>query len=496
MIYQATLPLSSQTVSGCLGSFTLSPPAAIGAPVVGTDGATYLEVETSQDSQSWVLVPVDNGVDYTCQLASESYGSTLQLLRITPAGSTQYQSVATTSNRSIALSPGEVIPDGHGGTLAYYVSGGQATIADVSSVGVVQQAINQQPTYGQDNNMVLGDSNTAFVTDGQTVTALSVPGLQVLWNYVSTGGFLRHVTTTAGGGLTIDDSQQGVIQLDSSGNAGTPLAALLGSSPFGITQWDGIASSVLTMLVGPAIDLPVSAFPESAGSGADDRANSQTLAHYFPAAAGDYGLYTYDRITNTIQKVTSPAGVNLIRAGASATIPQFDKDLMHHLFALGFAGHSVDYQNSQNVLYSVGLNFSNAVPNDLLVLPPDNDPTYPIPTVPNSTMRAQISTDAKVVFLGSCFIVPNFQTWWNITPSTQHRALIVPVRQGNSPVYLGHASSAWAYILQDLFGPGHLTVGEAVKHTNNILATLRNEQNHPIQERWEVIGDGNVKLPQ
>src|SRR5580658_6310587 len=81
-------------------------------------------------------------------------------------------------------------------------------------------------------SMVLGDNGMAFATDGNSVVSFSVPSLAPTWSYTSTGGGLSFVAATSGGGVTINDSQQGVIQLDSSGNAGTPAGSLQGSTPF------------------------------------------------------------------------------------------------------------------------------------------------------------------------------------------------------------------------------------------------------------------------
>ena len=122
--------------------------------------------------------------------------------------------------------------------------------------------------------MVLGDNNAAFVTDGTTVTALSVPGLQVLWNYASTGGTLSFVAATQGGGVAINDSQQGVILLDPTGGAGTPASSLQTAVPLlegtaislldlptgNFGPWVGIVSSELEAVNGQVLDLARSVF--------------------------------------------------------------------------------------------------------------------------------------------------------------------------------------------------------------------------------------------
>jgi hypothetical protein len=133
--------------------------------------------------------------------------------------------------------------------------------------------------------MVLGDNSTAFVTDGATVTALRVPGLQVLWDYASAGGALSFVAATAGGGVVINDSQQGAIQLDANGNASSPMASLQGSEPFSLGLpmfasldgsflgfWANLSSGATAMTADTFLDPSDSAYPGPQASGVNKRA--------------------------------------------------------------------------------------------------------------------------------------------------------------------------------------------------------------------------------
>ena len=134
-----------------------------------------------------------------------------------------------------------------------------------------------------------------------------------------------------------------------------------------------------------------------------------------------------------------------------------------------------------------------------LTLPANSDPVYPIPDDPDHAVhRAQIVTDAKVVFIASCYIGQYIKILWNISPKTTGRALVVPVLSPGQPttVLLGHASTYWVYLLLDLLGPQHMTVGAAVKDVNNKMGAMRvDSQGNPILERWQVIGDPNVQAP-
>jgi hypothetical protein len=72
--------------------------------------------------------------------------------------------------------------------------------------------------------------------------------------------------------------------------------------------------------------------------------------------------------------------------------------------------------------------------------------------------------------------------------------MIVP--QGSKPVFLGHAVTAWAHLLDDLILQ-RMTVQNAVTDTNTYLLTLPPDVNgNPVTEQWQVVGDGNVKIKQ
>jgi len=288
LVSQMQLPTSSvsyvwDTCGSQNGTQTFS--GAYGPPVVASDGTVYLEAAAEQDTRT-----------YICQGTNETSGdtflNTLQLVQSTGQVQT-LRSFDVCNLCDIAFSgPGEVIPDGYGGVLASWVDFPNGytrvpIVADIGPQGGAQQT--SVPEATSDDSMVLGDNNAAFVTDGTTVTALSVPGLQVMWNYTSSGGTLSFVAATQGGGVAINDSQQGLIQLDSSGNASAPFVALQGTSPFlGAMQatfteqglaltgaWVGLSSTELSVFAGAFLNLAPSAFGFSAGNETQDRGAAQ-----------------------------------------------------------------------------------------------------------------------------------------------------------------------------------------------------------------------------
>lgn len=259
------------------------------APMVASDGSLFMEVSTA-NSSLYEVCNRDTGIPN----ATSQSSSVITLVRMLPDGGTQLQQIAgsSTQNQSIipnADIPNDVIPDGNGGVLATY--GGYNQTMQVSDVGPGGAATATIPNVfmggtPEATTMVLGDNATAFVTDGYDLAAFSTSTLQPLWTYTSTGGSLSFVAATSGGGVAINDSSQGVIQLDSSGNAGGPVANLQGAVPYemfippsptvgpGLGLWSttGIMSPAsLTFFASAYIPSADSGFAKPAGAGQEKR---------------------------------------------------------------------------------------------------------------------------------------------------------------------------------------------------------------------------------
>jgi Glucodextranase, domain B/Beta-propeller repeat/Bacterial Ig-like domain (group 2) len=239
---QVTLPNStgeSMVGQNCdIGAYigVTSYPGAMGPSlIVAPDGFAYMEIETTQTSSD---LECSNEGD----TETSSYSESLLLLRNGASFKT-----LNSHGGSGGDTPGMVIPDGNGGILVTYVdsSASGLTIADT---------LGSQATFsnlGSASGMVLGDNNTAFVTDGLYVVAFDATSIQQLWTYTSTGGTLSFINATSGGGVAINDSELGAIQLSSTGSASTPVASLLGSVPFSVFSWQGIAAGELAMTLDP-----------------------------------------------------------------------------------------------------------------------------------------------------------------------------------------------------------------------------------------------------
>jgi hypothetical protein len=264
----STFPGSTITTNGN----TVNVQCCVGPPMVNTDGNLYLEYEVRN-----VLNDVITS-DALYLYHSDNVFSPILL------GS-------TTQNE--ALLPGPVIPDGQGGVLATWtISPSNPPVpqypyqaADVSN-GVLGTPFNlpfspQSVTFQQSPTLVLGENGVAFAS-GQTTAADGVTQVSQIasfnvssgstnWTYQATAGDkLTIVEATYDGGVTINDSNTGVIQLSATGNspgsnairlnkspgirAGdstSGVVALQGAVPLDLSTWVSIASGVVSALWTP-----------------------------------------------------------------------------------------------------------------------------------------------------------------------------------------------------------------------------------------------------
>ncbi|MGO9453839.1 MAG: kelch repeat-containing protein [Candidatus Binataceae bacterium] len=214
----------------------------IGAPIVDSDGTTYVEYEVRQ-------------IAYPPKVTS----AILYLMEVTSAGAiTSTELSSTTEDEN--LFPGRIIPDGQGGVLATWaISPGTAPMPTnpYQAAYVVSGAITasyslpftpQHLVFGVDGlpinpSLALGASGIAFATDGQSTGDSTNPSLgpkvvsfnlasgSVNWSYqVGTQSTLSIMAVATDGSLSINDSQAGVVQLDTNGN-GSQITGPLGAVP-------------------------------------------------------------------------------------------------------------------------------------------------------------------------------------------------------------------------------------------------------------------------
>ncbi len=88
----------------------------------------------------------------------------------------------------------------------------------------------------------------------------------------------------------------------------------------------------------------------------------------------------------------------------------------------------------------------------------------------------RLASQAKIVFIASCYIGPEFQDLWGITDTTPGRMLIVPVDQ-NAQTDLLLGGKVWLSIADSL--RRGQTIGQALSTANGPL---------PPMQRWKRIG--------
>jgi hypothetical protein len=253
------IPESSYTSFDGVVSQGYSP---IGPPTIDLDSTTFVAYEVRV-------------IAYPPRITS----ATLYLLRIASDNSTSTITVASTTADE-NLFPGRIIPDGEGGALVTWTvaPGGAPPPArpyravHVSAPGIVGTPYElpfgpgATSLYGRRPSLVLGPSGTVYATDGTSTSGPSVVSLDlqsgsVNWMHqVAANRRLSLLAITEGGGVTVDDSEQGVVQFDSAGQEQIVTGPLGGVPSY---SWTGTwyvqgsqAVSELTQLaaVDPAIE--------------------------------------------------------------------------------------------------------------------------------------------------------------------------------------------------------------------------------------------------
>jgi hypothetical protein len=248
----------------------------MGPPMVNVDGITYVENENRT---------IVNDV-----ITSD----TLYLLQINTDNSLSSTILSTTTENE-ALLPGPIVPDGQGGVLATWtISPSNPPVPQhpYQAVDVVNGVVGtpydlpfspKSVTFGDSPTIVLGENGTAFAS-GHTTTSdgNNTPVDQVIsfnigsgapnWSYQAPQGALSVIQATADGGVTINDSDPGVIQISANGTPSLPVSQLEGAVPLSLNSWVSVTTGLLNVLWnanganGLSTILAQSPFPTSGGN--------------------------------------------------------------------------------------------------------------------------------------------------------------------------------------------------------------------------------------
>lgn len=185
----------------------------------------------------------------------------------------------------------------------------------------------------------------------------------------------------------------------------------------------------------------------------------------------------------------------------TAAVAKYLKESASPLDGIAFIGHALLTTTPPcgTTNYSVGLVFADGwlvrTPNQ----PPDpNNPCYNYGFDPPPTYRAQIPTDAKIIFIAAC---DDFNgvlgSLWNITNGTQGQALVMPdlsTTPDNIPgsVDLWQGAVEWEQI--DINLAAGQTIQQAVADANQYIKANPAMFVTGYSQAWLIVGDPNVKL--
>lgn len=234
--FRIPLPVSSSTVDGfrCTDPqrniLKSVRPSVAGAVFSSVDGTMYLQVETHVES---VLLEA-------CKNKRYSFDDSLALLNVTADGESNwktFQQIHAEGDGGLIAQPrvfaGETIPDGFGGVLAAWTylppdarNHELRSEARVSRIGPEGQRDFTLPmpfwTKGLnslfDENMVLGEGNFLYATNGPQVLRLDTKSGEVNWVRRAPSGEIKLDHSTAGGGLLVSNAGR-FVYLDTEGKA-------------------------------------------------------------------------------------------------------------------------------------------------------------------------------------------------------------------------------------------------------------------------------------
>lgn len=279
-VFSYSVPASGTTWIDCTGRTGWWPNwpfgTSIGPPSVGPDGTVYALMAVHND------IDVGDGGGLCATVYKPNI--TLQLLQVSPGGGVSQMTINTITanlpNGHIPLPvPGEIIPDGSGGTLAAWVME-DGNVNEFWQQHVIHNASDTILPSLQEYNyadMVLGENNTVFATDGLNIAAFTIDG-PVQWTWSAPSGSTASIVAAAsGGGLVAkssapDPANHGmndidtIVRFDSSGNGVSDPSTGNSLNYLDNGTWIGpLPSGVLYAFANPPVSITATLPSESHG---------------------------------------------------------------------------------------------------------------------------------------------------------------------------------------------------------------------------------------
>ena len=398
------------------------------------------------------------------------------------------------------VEPFRPIPDGQGGTLIpariqdpSTPGAALAHVFHVDSVGMASDIVVPLPAPGVQQtilntgtrafDLVLGENNVAFASDGINLASFDFTTGQILWTSTAASPKgLQMGAAISGGGLVVNDIVNGLISFGPTGApTTTPGVTIPDPVPWTSGHWLGDPPNGALMFMGPNTNLATSRWPTLDGAQKGNLSRRLFTATFVPSIPGlagsplatEFGTRKHLADNIPIAKVDNKVHSISIAPPSLATINTFFSENGKPLDAESFLGHAVLARDSSGNTHAVGLVFldnsllrtPDCTPSgnllgvcfDLDVQTPDRPQARPTPpcaapavpitsydgttvgcylTVqPNTSGGTQVQqttqiilSSADIVFVAACDTGQTFTGWWemNLNARRGGRALVVP----------------------------------------------------------------------
>lgn len=456
-------------------------PGNFGSPFVGVDGTVAIEVESYAESQTYLPCGGDGG-------STTAYAENLSLMQVTSSGTASYQTLNSNSSTTFGATPfsipGDAVPDGNGGWLASWAKstrpdgtyfGYYASLSDIGSSGISEADLTGVD-YGGPTSLIVGDAGTAFMTDAVRVVSISPATLAQNWSYTSTGGTLSFSAATEDAGVAVEDSSLGLILIDSSGSAQSPVAGFSIWEPWSSAAWPMISAGSLSFVYGPDAKVVEKNEPLPRGNRSASRSvQLPTLIHYVTVDPGSsYSAAQFPK--DLAAFLPDSKAHNQYRLLEQATLQSFINDLKSPAQAVGFIGHAL--LNGEHGP-AVGVCLYDQCLEKAGVGVTDPNTHHPAPR-----QYTSVPTNVPVLFFGTCKASTTFTSLWGVSGSSTSRALITP--SAGSFIGLTVGAIAWKFTASYL-GTGY-TVDAATKAGNDGIS------NKYAGYTWSAIGAHTLKI--
>ena len=444
---------------------------------MGADGAAYLEVHS--ETRVWNYEPCGNG--------SGAEHLSVELLRIDWNGDVSSQ-VLQSVDRALAMDVphyelvvGQVLPDEGGGVLATWFVNRSDAESQHAAAYVQGSAVTTYALPAGAGVAMVGADGVGLLSSSDGLAAFDLASGGVRWSVAIWG---QPVAALADGGAAVLATDGTLYTVGGTGQADAGTAMLGGIFPlhyWGVGTWLAYDAATLTGLAGPEIDEALVSFNPDGGNPQKQLGLSRpTIATFLPLPLLQNPpvdeIARSARVEFYLSLNSGPVTIHTSRE-SSATVGRF-LGAISSSAVVAFIGDSVVIRNDPpgGPPFSAGLHFFDKY---LIKYrePIDGPQWVPTGQAPENIRREyRLATQAKVVFIASCYIGPEFTDLWGITETTPGRMLIVPVNEdAQTDLLLG--AKVWLSIAGSL---SHgLTVGEALRDANEGL---------PMSQQWHRIG--------